>query len=128
MSRDFRPIDFKMWQDQYPMPSMYEGLIDANTGKHIYSQETIDYSHKFPMLSLCGPDVFCKLVEKHVMNEEIVQQIEDILNNRECDNKELVDVTMSWFKGELSPGYYMENNNAKFLEYIFKQIKQKEES
>ena len=123
MSRDFRPMDFKFYHDTYNIPSMYEGLIDVNTGKHVYSQETIYYSHKFPNLSVCGIDVFCKLIDAHLITHDIVQQIEHILGNEPCDDKELVDMTMQWFKGELVPGYYMDGNNEAFLAYIIKRIK-----
>ena len=48
----------------------------------------------------------------------ILQEIEDYFNGKEISNKELLDKTISWYEGNLMPGYYMSENNEAFASYI----------
>ena len=123
MSRDFRPKDFKIWHDQFDIPSVYDNLVNSATGEYVYSKEIREYSYKFPMLSLCGPDVFCNLVEAHLITNKLIQQVEDILNDKECDDEELIKITKQWYEGELVPGYYMDANSEEFFDYLKQRIK-----
>lgn len=129
MSRDMKPFEFKMFKDAYPdiLSLFTKNYVYSETGMPVYSDEEIENASKYPMLSLCGPNVFLTLVNEHFINNEVVQQIEDILNNRPCDDKELTEKTMLWYKGELEPGYYMDGNNYAFLNYIKQVINKKGE-
>ena len=124
MSRDFRPIDFRIWRDQFNTPSLFsKDFIDVKTGQPVYSDELIELAPKYPLLSLCGPSIFIKLVEEHLINHPIIQQIEDILEIKEVkEDKELYDTTVAWYNGKLVPGYYMDDNNNMFYDYIKERI------
>lgn len=124
MNRDFRPIDFRIWRDQFNIPSQFsKDFIDVTTGQPVYSEEIINLAPKYPLLSLCGPSIFIKLVEEHLINHPIVQQIENILEIKDVkEDKELYDTTVAWYNGKLASGYYMDDNNDMFYNYIKERI------
>lgn len=117
MSADFRPKTFKEFADLYGNDySFYE--LKNSDGKYVYSRKVRDLVKQFPMLALCSCNIYVTLVKENLIFNDVVKQVEDILNNRPCDNKKLVEMTNLWYNGELVPGYYMDANTEEFLKYI----------
>ena len=88
----------------------------------MYSDEEKEIAHKYYNLGICGFDVLmdCKRlgVFKSEKGQQLMQQIEDIIANNTSEDRELEEITKKWFNGQLEPGYYMDDNNEAFVQYI----------
>ena len=125
MSRDLTPKEVRMIQEHYNMPNIVDTLVfvsNDGTKTPVYSNEQKEISHRYNKLGTFGFDMLMICHEYGVLSSEkgktILQEIEDYFNGKEISNKELLDKTISWYEGNLMPGYYMSENNEAFASYI----------
>ena len=130
MSRDLTPQMIHESTKIYPdLANLVNNLMIEYKGetKPAYSDEQKELAHKYPNLGIFGFDFLmnCRKlgVFKVELGHQIVQLIEDIFSNGSIDDKELYDVTIKWYKGELVDGYYMEENDLEFAKYVKSKIK-----
>lgn len=135
MSRDWTPQMIHESTKIYPdLANLTDTLMIQVEGEYkpLYSDEQKELAHKYPNLGIFGFDFLmdCRKlgVFKVELGHQIVQLIEDIFSNGSIDDKELYDVTMKWYKGELANAYYMEENNLEFAKYVKDRIKLLEET
>ena len=133
MSRTWRPYEaiemYKMLGITSISQLQGKWTFADGTEQPLFTDDEIAYGKKYVTFGMAGPSVLGKLVEKHWLSDEagevIVQQVEDILNNKPVDDPELVEITQKWYKGELVGDYYMEADNEEFASFLIKKIKQR---
>lgn len=131
MSKDLKPCEMLELAKALHMASMFDlkWIIhrDGYEDVPMHTEEQIAYSHKFPTLAICGPTIVERMQRYEGEADELLLMVEDIINNKPVDDAELVNMTTRWFRGELQPGYYMDENTGEFLHYLKNRIKKNRE-
>lgn len=132
MSRDWTPKELHMVQKEMNMTeSIVNNLYHVDKdGNRIpfFPAESIETNNKYKTVGMFGGDLIDACLKLGLFNTEegcqLFQQIEDYFNGKEIEDKELLDKTIAWYEGNLSPGYYMDDNNNAFAEYLKSRIKE----
>ena len=118
MSRDLTPMELDYIQKITNMPNITDNLFNED-GSYVYNDEQREMTHKYNRLGMFGFGFLELCRENGLLNkaEEIIQQIEDYFNGADID-KNIAETAQKWYEGNLEPGYYMEDNNIAFYEFV----------
>lgn len=126
MSRDLTPKELDCLQKTYNIPSLIDNLtvkVSADEeAKPVYSDEQKEIAHRYPKLSMFGFDMLEMCRRNGVYNSDkgraLLEKIEGYFNGQELDDKELQSNVQAWYEGTFCPGYYMNDNNCEFANYL----------
>jgi hypothetical protein len=86
------------------------------------STEHDDLVYIYPKLSKIGYDMLyiCKQIGVYSSEDgkKLLQKIEDYFNGQDIEDKELASNAQRWYEGTFSKGYYMNDNDSTFAEYL----------
>ena len=124
MSRDLTPREVHWMQKQHPLNIAEIKICYNGQEMPLYSEEDIALSRKYPNVGLFGFDMLrlCKDILSTEQGQELMNKVESCFSGS-CDDRKLYEKTMAWYDGQLEPGYYMENNNIAFADYLRSRIK-----
>ena len=124
MSRDLTPREVHIIQRQHPLDVAEIKICYNGQEMPLYPEEDIALSRKYPNVGLFGFDMLrlCKDILSTEQGQELMNKVESCFSGS-CDDRKLYEKTMAWYEGQLEPGYYMENNNIAFADYLRSRIK-----
>ena len=136
MSRDWKPFENWLFHKEMNIPSLFESNIVWHVKKEdgtfeefpLHSEQDKVLGTKFYHFGIAGPSVITALNKTGYFDElgqTIAQQVEDLLNGKESEDKEFNQTTLAWYQGELDPGRYMDDNTEAFINYLVKYKKKK---
>lgn len=83
----------------------------------------------YPKLSSIAEDLLkmCKSngVYDNELGKNVLQKLEDHFNGIEIDDKDLADAASAWYEGTFCPGFYMNDNDSEFADYLKSKISMK---
>ena len=131
MSRDLTPKELDYLIQQNNLPNLTESLTITYGDKTMpaYNDEQIAISKTYARIGRFGFDMLMKCRNIGMFSSDegkaTIQSVEDYFNGKELKDKEFANKIELWYNGEFSPGYYMENNDEEFAEFL-KQYSKKE--
>ena len=124
MSRDLTPKELDYLQRRENIPNLIMSLMMQMGDKMVpaYSDEQKEMTSRYPKLGMFGFDMLKRCMNNGVYQDErgkvILQQIENYFNGQEIEDKELAENTQRWYEGNFCPGFYMNDNNCEFADYL----------
>lgn len=95
----------------------------------MYSDEQKELAHQYPKLSKFGIYMLevCRQngVYSSEKGRELLKKIESYLNGQELDDKELQNNVQAWYEGTFCPGYFVNDNDSEFANYLKRLISNK---
>lgn len=86
------------------------------------SDEQKELAHLYPKLSNIGFDMLDMCRRNGVCDSEkgreLLQKIESYFKGQELDDKELQANVQAWYEGTFCPGFFMNDNNSEFANYL----------
>ena len=129
MSRDYTPRELDLTQQKYNIPELTQNLLKINDDGSLispYSDELKVLVVKYPRLGRFGLDLLnlCLLnsVYENEQGKALLQKIEDYFENKPMSIDDFILNVKKWYDGKFCSGFYMDNNNIEFMEYLKKQI------
>jgi hypothetical protein len=118
MSRDLTPREVNIIQQNNP--SLIDSVINMTwelNGQSypMYTEEEKTWIVKFPKLGAFGFNFLKQCRQLGVFH--LVHIVEDYFNGVEVD-KDLAETAQKWYEGQLESGYFMEQNDIAFAEYL----------
>ena len=124
-SYDLTPKQVDELQKLYNMPNIVDNLkikIGEEETMDAYTDEQKELSHRYPKLGMFGFDMLQMCQELGVFSTDrgkaVIQKVEDYFNGIDIEDKELADSAQRWYEGTFCPGYYMNDNNSEFAQYL----------
>lgn len=124
--KSLMPIEIAYLVDAYSITSTHsiewKQLMENDNQKSNFSVDEMLLSKRYSRFGLVGCAVLAQLNKLKIFNTtkgtQIVQNIENVLNNKDIENEDLFNHTRLWYTGQLYPGD-VELNNEAFVKYIY---------
>ena len=128
MSKSLTPKELDYLQRRENIPNITMSLM-VQIGEEMipaYSDEQKEMASRYPKLGMFGFDMLNRCMNNGVYQDErgkaILQQIENYFNGQEIEDKELAENAQKWYEGNFCPGFYMNDNDCEFADYLKSRI------
>ena len=95
----------------------------------MYSDEQKELAHQYPKISQFGLNMLevCRQngVYSSEKGRELLEKIESYFNGQELEDKELQYNVQAWYEGTFCPGYFVNDNDSEFANYLKRLISNK---
>ena len=128
MSRELTPKELEYIQKYYNIPNIVDSLVTqiGDTIMPTYTDEQKELAHRYPNLGMFGFDLLDACRGNGLYSNEngksLLQQIENYFSGINIEDKELASAAQAWYEGVFSNGYYMNDNNSLFADYLKSRI------
>lgn len=124
MSVDLTPKELDNLQRSKNIPNIVMSLTRQIGDKMVpaYSDKQKELASRYPKLGMFGFDMLNRCMNNGVYQDEkgkaLLQQLENYFNGQEIEDKELANNAQQWYEGNFCPGFYMNDNDCEFADYL----------